>query len=355
MVDLRHTVAVAVVEGTRLKPRALLKEILPQFGLGAEQLPTSELLKILQVFATRKARAGQAPVIFLENPERMYPKTLGVLMLLADLKYRGQYVLRIIFSGTSRTQRLLRLPALDPLARRLAGNCVLRPFTLNESIAYLHARLTAAGVRQPDLLLPVHVCGKLHQLSGGVPGMLNKLAMAVLERDQRKLEHLVSSKHKEQQQRPAVAAVPEPRSLVREGPPRLVVTKDGFPIGAIDVTEKKLLIGRSKLADIVIENRFIGKFHALLVSHEDGLLLIDLNTKNGTFVNSVRASTTFLRSNDVVSLCDHRLKVFNAPLPVSDSELPGKLADTARMRNLSDLRRERARAEMFRRNLQRRR
>ena len=72
------------------------------------------------------------------------------------------------------------------------------------------------------------------------------------------------------------------------------------------------------------------------------MVLVDLNSANCTMVNSVRITTTILKSDDIVSLGDHRMKVVNAPA-ISDemASLIGS-SDTIKMKNLMDVRRQRA-------------
>ena len=105
--------------------------------------------------------------------------------------------------------------------------------------------------------------------------------------------------------------------------------------------DKKVLIGRSEFADIVIEDEFCSKFHLLLMLYSDGLVLLDLNSANGTTVNSVKVKSTLLLDNDVISLGHHRLKVMNVPVPDQAAAGRTTAADTRRMKNLDEMRRKR--------------
>jgi pSer/pThr/pTyr-binding forkhead associated (FHA) protein len=81
--------------------------------------------------------------------------------------------------------------------------------------------------------------------------------------------------------------------------------------------------------------------------YSDALVLLDLNSANGTTVNSVKVRKTILRDNDVISLGRHRIKVENAPPISADMEALLKAPDTIKMKNLVDLRRQRARRRMM--------
>ncbi len=69
----------------------------------------------------------------------------------------------------------------------------------------------------------------------------------------------------------------EPRPL------RLRLGEVTFPLNA-----EKLVIGRSRSCDIRLREDTVSRLHAALVWREDGLVLEDLGSSNGTFVNGDR-------------------------------------------------------------------
>ena len=81
----------------------------------------------------------------------------------------------------------------------------------------------------------------------------------------------------------------------------------------------------------------------MLRVYANAIVLIDLNSTNGTTVNSIEVPKTVLRNNDILSLGRHRLKLVNAPQLSADMEEKVRAADTVIMKNLEDVRRSRAR------------
>ena len=99
-----------------------------------------------------------------------------------------------------------------------------------------------------------------------------------------------------------------------------------------------MLVGRSEHNDIAINSRFISRHHALLVRHGNSTFLMDLNSTNGTFVNSRRVSNHVLMHDDVISVGNHTIK-FTDPYSTKRTELEGaEFADTAIMKTLEDMR-----------------
>ena len=71
-----------------------------------------------------------------------------------------------------------------------------------------------------------------------------------------------------------------------------------------------LTIGRRQANDIVIEDRSVSGHHAKIDSLEDRFVLIDLQSKNGTFVNGQLISSHWLQHEDVITIGGHSL-IFN--------------------------------------------
>jgi pSer/pThr/pTyr-binding forkhead associated (FHA) protein len=68
-----------------------------------------------------------------------------------------------------------------------------------------------------------------------------------------------------------------------------------------------LTIGRRKNNDIVIENLAVSGHHAKIDSVGDGFVLIDLQSKNGSFVNEKIINSHWLKDGDVINIGKHSL------------------------------------------------
>ncbi len=121
--------------------------------------------------------------------------------------------------------------------------------------------------------------------------------------------------------------------------PRLILSKDGETVTEISLESPRLIVGRSKHNDLRIDNKFISRHHAMFIRNGNTTFLMDLNSTNGTFVNSRRVSNQVMLHDDVVTLGDHRVK-FLHPVATGKINLADDgMADTVIMRNLKDLRR----------------
>ena len=322
---LRQDIAVAVIDGCAMSPQKLLTEILVEFGYSMNLKSPDDLLRMVNIFVVQQIRSSQAPILIVENVERMQPASLRVLCLIASFTHQGNFATRIVLTGTRRAMRLLSSNGMSTVSERMESVYEVKPLTRHESTAYLQGRIVANGINQPDTALPVDVCIKIYELSGGLPGSLNEAALGTLEQS---VELPAKGKDVERYE--------ESRKMT-DSKPRIILTRNGETIGEFSFKDRKVSIGRSNLADIVINSEYASKFHVLLLYYPDSLILVDLNSANGTFVNSVRVDSTLLKSGDIVSLANHRMKILDAPAPES-TRVSHVLQDTTTMKTLDDMR-----------------
>lgn len=65
---------------------------------------------------------------------------------------------------------------------------------------------------------------------------------------------------------------------------------------------KIIRLGRSKENDIVIDNPHVGRFHAVIKIFNDAIIIEDLNSKNGTYVNGKKISKASITEKDRITL-----------------------------------------------------
>jgi len=86
-------------------------------------------------------------------------------------------------------------------------------------------------------------------------------------------------------------------------------------IKEIPIEKEITTIGRDKTNDIHIDNLAVSSFHAKIINDGGQIIIEDLNSTNGTFVNDKRISKVSLNNNDVITLGKHTL-VYTSPRAV---------------------------------------
>jgi len=339
----KHVVA-ADVEGSRLKAPEFLSEILHQFGYGVELKSADELMNMLRVIVVQLTRSHQAPVLVVRNVNDMYPGALCILCKLASQRIKGRYALRIVLVSDRYFYRIMHSPSMEPITDRLMGKFELQPMTSREAMSYIYAKLHSLGIEQPEDLIPIDICTSLHAASEGLPGILDDILLAIMDQadstpvcldniDHPALRHLDRSK-----ELPIEVKTQEEQRL-----PRLIITRDGKSVQEVELSSPRALVGRAGLSDVVIESHFVSRQHALLVRDQGAVVLVDLKSSNGTFVNSRRITSKVLLDNDIIMIGDHRIKmIYASGNPNVKIDYPD-IADTAKFKNIADARRAKAR------------
>ncbi|MDA0707377.1 MAG: FHA domain-containing protein [Proteobacteria bacterium] len=334
-------VAIAVVDGNRLNTTGLLEAILRQFGYVLEYSSISELLAMVRVFAVQQASSLEAPILVVENTHALNPSALRALCELADFNVRGKSALKMILVSDRPLMHIIESAPMEGIRKRLTHDFHLHPMSSADAIDYLQSKLQAAGSSILEFIFPTAVCTALWRASGGWPGILDRLALLTLA----KVETLPASIDLIEKPMlpkgtwndgldPAATGASVPPDL-----PSLHVSLNGDTLQEMTLEKSRMIIGRSEHNDIPLESKFISRHHAMLVRHGSATFLMDLNSTNGTFVNSKRISNYVLVHDDVITIGHHHIK-FVDPHATTRSTLDGdQFADTAIMKTLDDMRR----------------
>ena len=335
------------LDGNGLNTTQLLESILRQLGYELDYNSANELFGMLRVFALQQAAHHEAPLIIVENAHALRASALRALGELAELKVRHSTALRtsalkLVLASDYSLKAVGPDEALKPLYARATVDLHLRPMTVGESAYFLHQKLRAAGCEAPEHVFPPPVCEALHAASGGWPGILDRVALLALARAS---ALPVTADRIERPTLPTVTSVdgaPDEAEATepvgKPDPPRLVISKDGKPVNSMNFDQPRLLVGRSEHNDVSIPSRFVSRHHLLLVRHGRSTLLMDLNSTNGTLVNSRRVSNHILGHEDVISIGNHRIKFYDTTATGGASLEGDEFTDTVIMKTLADMR-----------------
>lgn len=338
---LQEDHSVALINGKGLNTTNLLIAVLRQFGYVLDLSSVNELLGLVRVFALQQAASHKAPLLIIENAQDLNPSALRALNELAELRVRNASALKMVLVSDRSLKTIMSAKAMESMAKRVVHDFHLRPMNREETRLYLHTKLQAAGSDCPEFVFPEEVCLDMWNASGGWPGIADRVALLALAEARTlpvpvtAVEHPVlplgTWSHSE-------ASTLLPDEIIPPAPPRLIVTNNGSVINELSMKKPRAIIGRSEYNDISIDSRFVSRHHALLVRHGTATFLMDLNSTNGTFVNSRRVSNHVLMHDDVMTIGHHKVK-FHHPCATSFADFDGmEFADTVIMKTMEDMR-----------------
>jgi general secretion pathway protein A len=116
---------------------------------------------------------GRRIVLIIDEAQNLSAEVLEEIRLLTNLETTREKLLQVILIGQPELAEILARPDLRQLAQRITARYHLRPFTEEETLAYVQHRMEVAGQRQPIFATPA--LRVAHRLSRGVPRLLNTI------------------------------------------------------------------------------------------------------------------------------------------------------------------------------------
>ena len=93
---------------------------------------------------------------------------------------------------------------------------------------------------------------------------------------------------------------------------KLVISLDGVVIKEALIAKEKTTLGRRPYNDIVIDNLAVSGEHALLHLVGADVVIEDLNSTNGTYINGKAVKKQQLSNNDIIEIGKYKIKYLAA-------------------------------------------
>ncbi len=342
--SLHEDTAVAVVDGRRQTSQSLLADIVREFGFDLKLDSATELMNLLRVYVMQQAAMHDAPLLIVENAQSLPAEALQTLNELAGIDVGDMSAIRIVMSSDRDIANIINAPGMTTMAMRLTGTFNLLPMDDEESHRYVYSKLKAGGCATPENILPEVVSMKLYQASGGWPGIVDRLMALALANAKRVPltpgdveEPLIP----EMTGRGGLQLVRSPGGIA-VSQAKLFLSFKGKTLREIPLNGERTMLGRSEHNDLAIASRFISRHHALFIRDGHTTLLMDLNSTNGTFVNSRRISNHIMVHDDVINLGHHSLKFHDLSALDTQPLYDVDLNETIIMKSVDDMRRRMA-------------
>jgi general secretion pathway protein A len=152
----------------------LLQSISEEFGLVAEERSRRQLLSALNAFLLDCHGRDRRVVLIVDEAQNLSIETLEQIRLLSNLETTSSKLIQIILMGQPELETKLDSDALRQLRQRVTVHWSLRPFSAEDTAAYVQHRLYVAAGAERDIFTPAAL-RELHRLTGGIPRLVNVL------------------------------------------------------------------------------------------------------------------------------------------------------------------------------------
>ncbi|MFM2276072.1 MAG: hypothetical protein RL211_1944 [Pseudomonadota bacterium] len=108
--------------------------------------------------------------------------------------------------------------------------------------------------------------------------------------------------------------------------PKMIVSIDGVVIKEVQLTKDRTTLGRRPYNDVVIDNLAVSGEHAVFQMTGNDVLVEDLNSTNGTYVNGKAAKKQQLQPGDSVEVGKYKIRFVNEAAASGDRLTPARAA-----------------------------
>jgi type II secretory pathway predicted ATPase ExeA/nucleoid-associated protein YgaU len=179
MQNLEPTARTVFLFQTQCDSREFLKYLLTDMGI---QTDSSDLVKMhsqLNETLAENAKTGKQLVIIVDEAQNLEPSVLETIRLLSDFETSRQKLIQIILAGQLQLADKLASPSLVQLSQRISILSRLKPFSREETSAYINHRLSVAG-HSGAPLFSAGAVDLIAELSEGIPRNINNLCFNAL-------------------------------------------------------------------------------------------------------------------------------------------------------------------------------
>jgi general secretion pathway protein A len=168
-------VNVALILNPRQSSKELIASICDELNIPYRRSTTSlkYLVDRLNLYLLKQHAQGKRTVLVIDEAQNLRAEVLEQIRLLTNLEVATQKLLQIILIGQPELQAILARPELRQLTQRITARFHLTPLSREETALYIQHRLQIVGFKGE--LFSKGAVSMVHQLSGGVPRLVNNI------------------------------------------------------------------------------------------------------------------------------------------------------------------------------------
>ena len=187
-------VDIALILNPRLSARELLSAICDELAIAHEPEASIKILvDAINQDLLKAYSEGRHKVLMIDEAQNLSADVLEQLRLLTNLETAEKKLLQIVLLGQPELQSVLALPELRQLNQRVTARYHLDAIDRSELPAYLHCRLSVAGLRGE--IFTSGAMRNLYRASKGIPRLINLIADRALLGAYSEGEHQITSRH----------------------------------------------------------------------------------------------------------------------------------------------------------------
>jgi general secretion pathway protein A len=162
----------AFIFNPRLEPLDFFRVLFDELGIEEPCRSKGEYLLALNRFLIGRLERNLTTLLIVDEAQALSPEMLEEIRLLSNLETPTSKLIQILLVGQPELWEMLALPGLRQLRQRIVLRHQLRPFTEEETAAYVQERLRLAGYTGKGIFKSAAL-HQVHAVSGGTPRLVN--------------------------------------------------------------------------------------------------------------------------------------------------------------------------------------
>ncbi len=164
----------AQLVSTQLDADDTLRSVATAFGLQAEGMTKSALLKSLEDYLRLAVRQNRRPLLIVDEAQNLDPRAVEELRMLSNFHENDKPLLQSFLLGQPEFRDTIQSPEMLQLRQRVIASYHLGPLDRNETIQYIMHRLNTVGWQGTPSFSEDAFDGIFH-FTDGVPRRINTL------------------------------------------------------------------------------------------------------------------------------------------------------------------------------------
>lgn len=164
----------AYIFNSRLTVEQFFEMIAYDLNLSCARDSKTEVLFALNHLLIERSVQGRITTLIVDEAQNLDWNVLEEIRMLGNLENRRGKLLQVVLAGQPELDRKLDAPDFRQLKQRVALRCTLHPFQESDSIEYISARLSKAGMIEQNVF-PPEILSEIHYRGSGIPRIINAI------------------------------------------------------------------------------------------------------------------------------------------------------------------------------------
>jgi type II secretory pathway predicted ATPase ExeA/cell division septation protein DedD len=177
---LDTNVETAYIDRSTSDPQKLLLYINAEFKIRSDAEGIKDLADALNEFLIQKKLEGKKVAVFIDNAHKLNSDVLEQVRLISNLETSKDKLLQLVLIGEPTLSEMLNSNELRQIGQRVSVGYCIGSLTYDETVGYIHHRLTIAS-KGPPIRFDPKAVRQIFKYSRGIPRNINIACNQTLE------------------------------------------------------------------------------------------------------------------------------------------------------------------------------